>query len=170
LPTSQESAQEEDFLNFPGYDTDEGIHPIVGLGFQRPQSRFKHPTRPDSHDDNGSVFFKKLQVNDRVYNPYTRTFCRVVAWNRGQAKIRAVNKDTSATYSNYVRRIQIWSFGEFVIRLKCSRDNRRLYAQISPYTKEDSAFLREDPRSPAHLRTLSTDPNVAAYTAYHGSP
>ena len=169
LPTSQESAQEEDYLNFPGYDSDEEIHPIVGLGFQSPQSRSKHPTRPDTHDDNGSVFFKKLQVNDRVYNPYTRTFGRVVAWNRGQAKIRAVNKGTSATRPNYVRRIQIWSFGEFVIRLKCSRDNRRLYAQISPYTREDSALLKEATRSPAHLRTLSTDPNVPSYAAYHGS-
>ena len=168
MPTSQESAQEEDFLNVPGYDTEEEIHPIVGLGFQRPQSRFKYPTRSDSHDNNGSVFFKKLQVNDRVYNPYTRTFGRVVAWNRGQANIRAVSRGTLATRPNYVRRIQIWSFGEFVIRLKCSRDNCRLYAPISPYTKEDSAFLRHVPRSSAHLRTLSMNPNVASYIIYHG--
>ena len=166
---SQESAQEEDFLDVLGYNTDRDITPVVGFRFHRPQYRFKHPIRPDSQDNNHSPFYKKLKVNDRVHNPYTRTFGRVVTQNRGQAKIRAVNKGTSDTHSIYVRKIQLWSFGEFVIRLKCSRDNRRLYAQISPYTKEDSAFLRQFPRSSAQIRTSSTNPNVASYIAYHGS-
>ena len=167
LPINQESAQEEDYLNVPGCNTDSAREIIIGLGFGRLQTRSKHPTRPNSVGDNGDTFFKKLQPRNRVYNPYTRTFGRVVAWNRGQAQVRAINKATATYQASYIQHIRIWSFGEFAIRLKCSCNNRQLYAYVSPYTHEDSSFLKTPSRLDAHLRTISHNPRVVEHAAYH---
>ena len=59
MSTSEELGHEEGKLDVVSNPEEVELHPVIGLGFRT-------PTRPDTHQEDGTPFYKRLQVNDVV--------------------------------------------------------------------------------------------------------
>ena len=116
------------------------------------------PDKGNALDKLGNPFFKKLQVNDCVYSPSTRTFAKVQSWNQESAQVVVVS-----AYRPYTQLFDesthhcfeaVWKFGDFCIALN-HLDNKYL-AYLSPFTRAEShPFLADPLPDPA---TLAPEP------------
>ena len=91
----------------------------------------------------GFPFFKKLEVNDGVYNPETRQFARVLSWEDSSCEVEVTShfcerKDFFDSGNSHpaTRTKSTWIWGSFVISLDHFDPKRRFLAYVSPYTRE----------------------------------
>ena len=118
------------------------MHPVIGLGFRT-------PTRPDTHQEDGTPFYKRLQVDDVVYDPVHRTYGKVIRWS-GTSTVVLKTDGNLCTPKE-----ELWFFGDFVIQLDEFRGRRRLYAQVSPWTRSEFVPFIPNTAWPVHTNHLA---------------
>ena len=101
------------------------------------------PNKSLTVDPDGNPYFKKLQVSDSIYNPKTLQFGRVLDWDKYSCDLEVTShfQPEEALWKGDIptKRWPItWNWGDFVISLEHFDPSRRVFAYVSPYTREDS--------------------------------
>ena len=100
----------------------------------------------DVLDSEVSPYYKKLEIGDIFYNPYTWDVARVLSWKNSKIKF---NVYAAYRFVNHERRIHHFSTSEqprleeypirdFIIYSKIIRDSRHIFLQVSPCTRKYS--------------------------------
>ena len=100
----------------------------------------------DVLDSNGNPYYKKLEIDSILYNPYTFDVARVLSWGNSVVKVniytafRYVDPELSCNPLSATEqpRLDIWEIRDFVIYSKVYRDHRVIYCQVSPLACENS--------------------------------
>ena len=116
------------------------------------------PDKGNALDRTGNPFYKKLQTNDCVYSPSTKTFARVFSWTHQSVQVQVISNyrayaEVFEDPSKFKRYKESWLFGDFCIALNHLQE-RKYLAYVSPYTRAEShPFV--PPSDPA---TLAPEP------------
>ena len=112
-------------------------------------------------DLKGNLYYKKLEVGDIIYNPYQKLVAKVIKWKTRLCEVKVYASyiqpsDIPALESDPLSDVHTseWSFQDFIIHTKATRDSECIYAQVSPFSRELS--------HPFELNSYITDPDCTS--------
>ena len=119
------------------------VHLPAPIESRRP---FGAPRLGDVLDSEVNPYYKKLEIGDIVYNPYTWDVARVLSWKNSKVK---VNVYAAYRFIDHERRIhpfsasnqprmEEWPIRDFIIYSKIVRYSRHIFLQVSPCTRKYS--------------------------------
>ena len=92
----------------------------------------------------GNPYYKELDVDSILHNPYTWDVVRFLSWKDNAVKVniyaayRFVNPAKNVHYISVSEQLMLaeWRIKDFVIYSKVIRDSRHIFLQVSPYTRK----------------------------------
>ena len=108
----------------------------------------------DCFDTRGNPYYKKLELQDIIYNPFSQVVGEVAKW-KSRTRVLIYAKYTTLplriTPEN-IEHPEYWNFTDFVIFTKAWRNFNEIYTQVSSFIREFS--------HPFHLETCITEYQV----------
>jgi hypothetical protein len=104
------------------------------------------PHLADVLDSQGNPYYKKLKVDDIVYNPYTLDVGRVLSWHDSVVKVNVYaayrfvtpEENRNPVSATEQPRLVTWEIQDFIIYSKICRDSRHIFCQVSPLSRKSS--------------------------------
>ena len=95
---------------------------------------FGAPHLGDVLDSEVSPYYKKLEIGDIFYNPYTWDVARVLSWKNSKVKVNVYAAYRSVDHEHYIHpfsaseqpRLKEWPIRDFIIYSKIIRDSRHI--------------------------------------------
>ena len=94
----------------------------------------------------GNLFYKKLEIGDTVYNPFSWDVGNVLSWCGREVKAYIIsafmflyvlhNRSSDSSSANPIE--PIWKIRDFIIYSQVTRNNSNIFTQVSPYSRDFS--------------------------------
>ena len=102
------------------------------------------PHLADVLDSQGNPYYKKLEIDDIIYNPYTLDLGRVLSWKDDKVRVSVhaayrfvePERNRNPLSATEQPRLDIWEIRDFIIYTKVCRDNRLIFCQVSPLSRK----------------------------------